>query len=130
MLRTIKNNDGKISKSELETEMVDYDLHTSRQIDYYSNCLKMFHLIKIDRWIIEITKYWNDILNLSIKDQAFELANKLFSDKIFYKSLHEWIDSLTIQEFEDKWWLLSKSTFNRRKQTIKSWITWVCDVFT
>jgi hypothetical protein len=42
MLRIINSHMDEISKSDLEEKMGDYDLHTSRQIDYYSNCLKMF----------------------------------------------------------------------------------------
>jgi hypothetical protein len=54
MLRIINNYGLEISKNELEEEMIDYDLH-SRQIDYYSNCLKMFSVIEIDKGIIKIT---------------------------------------------------------------------------
>jgi hypothetical protein len=109
--------------------MGDYDLHTSRQIDYYSNCLKMFWLIELKRWVINITNYWKEILTFSVRDQEYQLATKLFSDRVFYKALHEWVDELEIEDFEEKWWTLSSSTFERRKGTIRSWLRWFGDVF-
>jgi hypothetical protein len=89
----------------------------------------MFSVIEIDKGIIKITPEWERIEKLSVKEQAYELAKKLFSDKIFNKSLHNSVDFLTKEDFLENWKELSNSTLERRKQTIKSWINWFNDVF-
>ncbi|MDP2103717.1 MAG: hypothetical protein Q8K26_02250 [Candidatus Gracilibacteria bacterium] len=126
MLRKIEAFGGIIKKDDLGEEMIDYNL-SPRQIDYYSNCLKLFKFIKIDFGMVSITSKGRDILKLKTKEQAFELAKILFSEEIFYTSLHKGIDFVDDKLFskygkrkED----ISLITNARRKQTLRKWIAW------
>jgi hypothetical protein len=129
MLRIISNYSDWVSKIELLEEMEEFDLHTERQIDYYFNCLRLLKFVGYEQQIIYINQKWKAILQLRVKEQAFEIAKLLFSNKAFHQSLHDWIESVSIITFQQDWTSINTVTVNRRKSTIKNWIQWFKDVF-
>lgn len=129
ILRIISNYSDWVSKNDLLEEMREFDLHTERQIDYYFNCLRLLKFINYEQQTISLNQKWRNILKLKVKEQAFEIAKLLFSNKALHKCLHDWVDSVDVNVFKENWATLNKTTLDRRKSTIKSWIQWFKDVF-
>lgn len=128
MLRVIAQKWWEITKLELKNLMEDYDL-SERQIDYYSNCLKLFKLISFTRWAICLNAKWKEIATLKVKEQAFELAKVIFSEPVFNKALHKGNDVISDTEFKRHWKEMNWTTISRRKQTLKKWVNWFKDMF-
>lgn len=127
MLRKISSFWWEMTKEQLETEMEEYEL-VHRQIDYYSNCLKLMKLCDYEKQIFKLTKKWSEISKLKSKEQAWSLAEIIFSEETFHLALHAWVDSIPDWLFNSKWWM-SGSTIWRRKSTLRSWIKWFKDMF-
>lgn len=128
MLRILSQKWWEVTKTELKVLMEDYDL-SERQIDYYSNCLKLFKLIDFTKQGILLNARWKDIASIKVKEQAFELAKVIFSEPVFNKTLNKWIDSISDTDFKKHWKVMTWATVLRRKQTLKKWVNWFKDMF-
>ena len=105
----------RLSKHELSLE---FDL-VARQIDYYVNVLKWLRLCDERFGYIIVSELGMACNVLGFKQRVKMLAKRVFSERIFYNTLHE----LAVSDHDFKRYRVnSKSTQMRRLQTVSSWI--------
>jgi hypothetical protein len=93
-----------------------------RQLDYYLNTLAWLGVISVNNKLIHKTQLGFSLYKKSNQDRNIELAKIVFSNKICKKILlDEKITKSDIKLAQNKN-LMSDSTFNRRKSSIKSWV--------
>lgn len=108
---------GYTSKEELSKE---FDI-VSRQIDYYFSVLSFLGLCDSEKGdIIRLTTIGERLSKLSKEEILSELAEIIFSSKIFNDAYRNGISSVNERDFEK--WRISGSTIKRRLQTVNSWI--------
>ena len=76
-------------------------MEAARQFDYYHGCLRLLRLSpKVsEEHIVSLTEEGLRVSKLTSKEQAFEIAKILFSDKLFHLALHEEAESVTDEMF-------------------------------
>lgn len=129
MLKKIYAAWWEVSKEELSVLMEENDIWNWRQVDYYSNCLKLFKLADNKPGSIYLTGKGFELGGAANKTIAFEIGKSLFSEKVFHTALHEWVWAVNDEMLEHQWNKMSWSTVKRRKSTLSSWINWYRTVF-
>lgn len=107
---------GQITKEELSA---DFDV-VPRQIDYYSNIMRWLGLVTLDSGSLVITARGRQIGALPHAERIYELAQIIFGEPIFFSALRHGADNVPRQLFAR--WKCSKSTIERRLQTVVAWI--------
>lgn len=97
----------------------DFDI-VPRQIDYYVNIMRWLGLVVVERGNIHLTDNGKRISGLSHADRIYELAHIIFGEPIFHQALRKGVDGVDKNLFRR--WRCSKSTINRRLQTVAAWI--------
>lgn len=130
MLKKIYSVWWEVGKEELSSLMEENDIGDTRQVDYYSNCLKLFKLADRNSWTTHLTRLWFELAPETNKVIAFEISKALFSEKVFHTALHSWIHHVTPSMFNYGWKKkMNETTLKRRMGTLSSWINWYRTVF-
>lgn len=128
----IINESGRKTKEEISEE---YGF-VPRQADYYSNAAIYLGLLQKDEHSrhLHLTPKGRAIFNLSLYQRQIEIIKQIIQHKPFHDTLKDYLQTgmipaknevVSFMENTRNINIVSNSTFNRRAQSVISWINWI-----
>ncbi len=105
---------------------------TDRQVDYYVSACVYLGFLTPDR---SFTHYGLEILSLQHSEKVVEIARRIVSDPIFggvfftQRMIGAPLDRGDIIGLMKKHTRLAEAVYNRRAQTVASWVEWIDRTF-